>query len=837
LDAVAADPLAPMHVGIVAPGGFGKTTVLHELGEAYRRAGADVRTIAQALTPDLASFDGRAAVLLVDDAHQLSESQLQSLRRLAETEELRLAVAYRPWPRSAALTELTDVLARTGLPLMPSPFDKDQIRDFLTASYGTEPRPSLVEFVYVQTGGIPRFVSRVVRALGEVGDSQVYREGLREAKFEVPPSAIAQFRRDLDRLDADIQRFLLAVEAGAGLHIELLSSLLRRDADAIDEVMDAARATGLLGRDGTLLPISRSAVRSLIPADRRVAVRQRLAELELERGGSVLALARSLLGTGTGGAGVAAVFEAAADEALPEQPELSAELFAAATSAGRPASSLAARWARAAALSGDLHSALRLADQVIADEGSVDRADGARIGAMALAHHGQLGRSAELYRWSGGGSAIAFAVVGLIGTGQLATAAQLLAAPPADGPPTLLAGAASLMAHGVHASVTGSANTALSTLVHASALLEPAGRTELLPDSPAATAALVALHCGELQTAESVLARAVGSGMGGVLMAARHRLLQAWVCMLRGQLSSARESLTIAEKTTKTLAPRDWLFAIALEMGLARRNSDLPEMRRIWGHACEAIMRAPVDLFTFLPLGEFAMAAARLGDQGRLTSHLQEARSLLGELGDPPLWWTTLHWSGLHAALVGEQPEVAQEHAAALAAYREHGQYFAVMSAAAACWLDVLAGKIDPDSVEAAARGLHGAGLWWDGARLAGQAAIRTSDRKAMVRLLDCARLLQGRAVDPRNSATSADAPSGGHAKATAAAVGEGKLSQREQEVASLVLSGLTYKQVGDRLFISAKTVEHHIARMRQRLGCASRSELLAQLRQLVSED
>jgi DNA-binding CsgD family transcriptional regulator len=53
--------------------------------------------------------------------------------------------------------------------------------------------------------------------------------------------------------------------------------------------------------------------------------------------------------------------------------------------------------------------------------------------------------------------------------------------------------------------------------------------------------------------------------------------------------------------------------------------------------------------------------------------------------------------------------------------------------------------------------------------------------------------------------------------------------------VAELVVSGLTYRQIGDRLFISAKTVEHHMARMRQRLGATSRPDLLARLRTLVT--
>ncbi|NMH82416.1 helix-turn-helix transcriptional regulator, partial [Pseudonocardia xinjiangensis] len=62
----------------------------------------------------------------------------------------------------------------------------------------------------------------------------------------------------------------------------------------------------------------------------------------------------------------------------------------------------------------------------------------------------------------------------------------------------------------------------------------------------------------------------------------------------------------------------------------------------------------------------------------------------------------------------------------------------------------------------------------------------------------------------------------------------EGPLSGREREVAALVLEGLTYKEIGEQLFISAKTVEHHVARMRQRLGSSSRGELFAHLRQIV---
>jgi DNA-binding NarL/FixJ family response regulator len=62
-------------------------------------------------------------------------------------------------------------------------------------------------------------------------------------------------------------------------------------------------------------------------------------------------------------------------------------------------------------------------------------------------------------------------------------------------------------------------------------------------------------------------------------------------------------------------------------------------------------------------------------------------------------------------------------------------------------------------------------------------------------------------------------------------------LSERELEVGRLVLAGLTHKQIGARLFISAKTVEHHVARMKTRLGADGRNELFNRLRKLLAED
>lgn len=61
------------------------------------------------------------------------------------------------------------------------------------------------------------------------------------------------------------------------------------------------------------------------------------------------------------------------------------------------------------------------------------------------------------------------------------------------------------------------------------------------------------------------------------------------------------------------------------------------------------------------------------------------------------------------------------------------------------------------------------------------------------------------------------------------------RLSDREREVAELVLQGMPYRDIGSQLLISAKTVEHHVARIRRRLGAESRSELLSMLRAILN--
>ena len=322
-------------------------------------------------------------------------------------------------------------------------------------------------------------------------------------------------------------------------------------------------------------------------------------------------------------------------------------------------------------------------------------------------------------------------------------------------------------------------------------------------------------------------------GVGGPGFEDRHRLLLGWVGLRTGRWGLAQAAVDRAARDRSAVdpagagsdgrsdraapaAPRDLLLAAAIEAGLARRAGDLAALSTAWGKAEPVLVRHPADLFSLDVIGELAISASRLGLWDRVAEKARELGDVVRGLGSPPLWLLPLRWVGLQVALAGDDREAAARRAAEVQAVAPAHSRLAAVGAAAEAWVGVLANQVDVAAVQAAAADLAALGLTWEASRLVGQAAIRAGDPTITRSLLEQARDLK--AVLPAGDAN--DVP-------LAASV----LSEREQTVAQYVVDGLTHKEIGAQLYISPKTVEHHVAKIRQKLGASTRAEMMAALK------
>jgi len=651
---------------------------------------------------------------------------------------------------------------------------------------------------------------------------------------------------------AAVRELLLALSVGFSIPAPLPDSLAdytgAEDPQGLDSLIGMARESGLLAADGTVVGHARySLLKETSPARIR-SLQTELVDKTVKGGEPLGELARDLARAGFKDPRVAAELEHSADAALGAEPQLAAELYCEALLAGGDELSKAAKRAQALAATGDLDSAGRIVDRLLAVPGAPDLRLGADVAAEVWAHRGMLARSADTYSWLGpervDGSA-PLAAVALIGSGNAAAADELLTAAAPSGSPTLLAVALSLTEEGLRRTLGPAPELALPELIRASDMMNAAGTSIPLPENPGVLAALCALHSGEPEVADTVLKAALAAGQGGDAARPRLFLLRAWSAMQQDNVDDARLAINEAVKANHwALAPRDEFLLAALEVGLARRGSDVHELVLAWERAREAMMHVSVDLYSLLPWGELMITAARLRESRRVAHYVENAWELLGRLGNPPLWSVPLHWAAVQAALLSEDPAGLAPHAAALVRAAEHSHLASVLATGGKAWVSVLAGRFEASDVETAARGLAAVGMPWEGARLAGHAAAHADERRDMVKLLACARDIhpQGAATSGGVSLRQEEArantgvqPLGDYGGAPGTPNTSG-LSAREREVGRLILEGKTYREIGEAIYISPRTAEHHVARMRRRLGAENRSELLVRLRLALGE-
>ncbi|HEY6794847.1 MAG TPA: LuxR C-terminal-related transcriptional regulator [Kineosporiaceae bacterium] len=775
---------------IVGVDGAGRS---HRLAELIAVIGADaVRVGAGSAVPDLmAELKADGGVLVVDDAHRLPAALLGDLVPLAES-GVPMVLARRPTVTSPQLAELDAVLAGRGTVEVLHPLDEAAVAELL----GVLEAHRTAEVLAASCGH-----PAVAAALAAVPRS------------ELPAPLVARVQRAVARLDPVAQ----AVGRALALRLDLADDVLAAIAGA--SPAQAARAVAELREAGFIdpggegmIPAVADVVTAGQPAAQLRLLHDTVARALLRAGGDVLPAALRMRAVRLRTPAAAEIYLTAGRRLRFDDPVQAMRWLDDAVDAGldpRQAGVVRAETGLLLGLLDDLDAAPDAVPQSTDRSGEVVEW-GRRVEGVHAAHQGRAGRAADLLS-RGGPLGRLLAVPSLVAVGRLDEARR--SAEQGEGPPAVRRLAEAALA------VQDPAR-AVPLLIEAAETLGRGRLGTVLPDAPQALAAPVAVLAGDASTADALLGDAIDKGLGGPAGVHRHRLLLSWVRLRAGRFDTAVSELSALGATAR--GGRDRLLVAALEAGLARRSGDIGRLRDGWARAEPVLARRAVDLLQLELLEELLCAATRVRQAQRVDPILADLDDVVSRLGRPVAWDVALGWLNLQLGIAADDAGAVLDHAHRLQQLRPTGIRQRAQCAAAAQWAMVMAGRVDAEGLSPVLDDLAAYQLPWEASRLAGQAAIRTTDPGVARRLLERARELSSAEVQLDSS--RAVTPASG-------------LSERELEVAQLVAAGRTHREIGGQLFLSPKTVEHHVARIRNKLGATNRAEFLAALRDILGEE
>lgn len=835
---------------VVGRGGMGKSHLLVQIADAARHAGlprrwvrgtrldqhepfaavedhldmdlverlldepsrAHLRTARRQLTDGL--DDG---LLIVDNGHWIDHQSLELLASIASASRstgLRMVVALRPRFGDPALAVVTEALTEIEPPVLLDHLDEDQavarLRDTL---HGSLPDDQLVELAQA-TAGSPSFLQAVALASAEETDFAAWL-----ADGPCPSSLLESVRGRLAVLGGEERQVLLAMAFGASATGELSDMLELSHEDNLGAAVVALDDEGLLtARGSELIELVAEAATQLQPPVERRRHHRRFADALGRRGGSAVQRADHLVAAGAAPVELGATCLAAADELVSESPSLALDWIDRAIDAGIANNDVAARRVEAHLRRGCAVQAVRAAEPLF-HSAAPGRLDALQHAAVAFVQTRRPKQAASILRQVHPrleGDAAAFAELGAAICEIAAGSAALeLPAPAGRGTasnPALEVAQQSLHALNdlIHASKLEDLDRAVVTASGAADLGLSALAEQRLPYSPDALAVASAVYCVDLSLAVR-LARAARAAPATTDAALRSRALRAaQVEMWTGAVSDERDPLAEWDD----LSPADRLVAVSIAAGWARRNNDAAQQRAVVDALHEVLLPGP-DLSSIASYGEVMIAAAKSGLSDRV-AHSRTARDrLVTDLNLPAVLRIHCAWIDVQCAALDSPSADLDALAEAVAALPDLGGRPSALRSATQTWCSLLRGEARGPEVEQAGALLEQLGYRWEATRLVGGAAMHLDDEEAAKRLLVTARELRAGIAQ----------------KAGEAAPLTARLSARELEVAELIVAGNTYKEIGALLYISPKTVEHHAARIRQRLDVTSRAELLELLR------
>ena len=821
----------------------------------------------------------RGPVLLaLDDVHWADLSTLRALhsigRRLGPA-PLALLLSLRPLPRSAELHRVIEDLAGTGLRIALRGLDDEAVVGITARLAGAPPGPRLRAEVGRALGN-PLFIGALIGSLRDECSLAVVDGQVEVVEGRPPPTLRLTILRRLRLLsEPTLDLLRLASILGHSFSVASLSAVVGRSAIELLPSLDEAMAAGVLGEAGDHLTFRHDLIRDAVYDDLSPAVRKALhrdAGRKLAETGAPLSAvaAQMVLGAGPGDAEAVEWLRRAAREAALRSPRVAVELLERALALlpddgaerdsmvveiapslmqvgrGAEAVDLARRclergpspsveiglrrvageafWAggRLAAAASELEVAAAI-DGAPGDE---------RLGCLALAANARffLGdpdgarHLAEQARADGERSDDQFAVClalqtlalvadakGFVGHAvELAERAVALSAGlrhPRRGYlyPHLYLGLVLIDADRLE--------DASATLQEGRRRAEERGGTRWLPLYHLALGA-AANHSGAWDdaVAESEAGLALADDVGTRLHAPILHGVVARVAIEQGDLVAAESSLEASRAEFVALADDRWREAEA-RGGLAAAGPQWPVEFGQW-----------IRGLLYEAKGDLARASAAHGHAWELARPLRYFLSARA-FGPDVVRVALIVGDRDRAETVTEELELGARRASVPTA-----------EGAALLCRGQLAGDIDLllAAIDAYNRGPRPA----DGARareVAAAALVAASRANEAITMLEEARTTyQQLGAVPALARSEAALRALGVRRRRAttprpATVGWESLTKSESQVVHLVVGGLTNRQVGERLFVSRRTVETHLMHVFQKLGFSTRVQLAAE--------
>jgi DNA-binding CsgD family transcriptional regulator len=773
------------------------------------------------------------AVVAVDDIQWLDPSSREAVAFLARrAERVGVVVLVVHSLRGGALD---------GWPELPTlTVDELGHADALSLARRTGVAPAVAEALVSAVGGNPL---ALLEGPGDLTDAQRTGDAALPEPLPAGRRVTAAYAARLDRMPpATRTGLLLAATSSDGASEPIRIAL----APATLAVLEPAEDDGLIARNERFVrfvhPEARSAIyHAAAPSERHAAHRALAAALDPHARAWHLAIAADLPDEELATALERSAFDAAARGA-PGTAFLALRRSAALTPDPALSAARTLRAGHLALVAGRPQSALALASGLPPAPDAATRADTQLLVGAATAQAGRpaegfalLEAEAERIAASDPGRAAALltqATIALMGSGpvgllsRVAARARALSPADADLVPTVLETSARAVA-GEH----GAARQVLHGRLDELAALDPAGlghqvvalagmclhwmeeqdaavrliapAVQTLRDRGAVTplafplVVLASVHSrrGDFRVARELAqeAVAVGEETVGDFLQALTLNTRAFVAAYLGEddvcTSHALQARAICERLgiySHRAAAEQALGMLALSKGELATAIDHLERGRV--HRLRYGARDPGYMFDESDLTEAYARSGRLDDAERMLGELRAGAELTGGA------WAAAAVAR-NAALLGGNDEIDAHLASATAAHE----------------------RVDFTFEEARTQLVFGERLR--------RARRRTEARTLLSRAL--ATFREQGAVRWADRAAAELAAAGGGTPGSADQ-STGELTAREHEVCALVAGGATNSEVAAALFLSPRTVEHHLSRSYRKLGVRSRSELAA---------